>query len=238
MVRGRAVSQNPDRQSSAFVYFETRNQLDQIFKFVTIEELFTQNPVKILSLKPITNLIESWIDNIITYRFDTTLNTVDHIKFGSKTRIGKMDMRTMDYTYADYSDLIQFKSGGNTPYESQLFNELYSANVRNPPSVIVPYDSTDRPDTGIAEILYAQQNYISVLLQNRLVLTTYGDPKMKAGDIVQLKIPSRREDTESIQYDEKFSGKWLITNIRHEFEGRQKTPEYTCYIEVIKGNMQ
>ena len=104
--------------------------------------------------------------------------------------------------------------------------------------LIVPYDSTDRPDTGIAEILYAQQNYISVLLQNRLVLTTYGDPKMKAGDIVQLKIPSRREDTESIQYDEKFSGKWLITNIRHEFEGRQKTPEYTCYIEVIKGNMQ
>lgn len=238
-VRRRAVSNQ--NKSSSFIFFETRKGSNQIYKFSTIEQLFKGSVVKTFKqLNTLGNdLYSLGHDNIIAYEIPKQFDSVDRIRVGGKRRVAQFNYRTWDYKAEDKKpDSKSFKTGGNSGYDSSQFKSEYYDAPKNAPLNLIPVDSNsgERPNTGIPQMIADQQVYIATLMQNTMKIRVPGDSKLKAGDMIEAKIPVKESSTSNKKDDPMLSGKFLISRIHHQILTAAENPRYTCVIELIKGN--
>lgn len=241
MVRRRAVSNQ--NKSSSYLYFETRDGSDQVYKFSTIEDLFKKGSIKTFNM---LNTVGASIynlghDNIIAHEIPRVFNSANRIALGLKTRVAEFNFRTWDYKTEDKTPSDNDKkTGGDGSYNSGQFKQKYSDSVKIPPTTVIPVDASsgDRPNTGIPQMTADQRNYIATLMQNAVKIKVPGDSKLKAGDVITCNFPTIDSTTGNKDNDKMLSGDFLISRIHHQILTAADKPRYTCVIEMLKGNPQ
>jgi hypothetical protein len=238
MIRRRAISN--ENKSSAFVFFETRVDGEQTFKFVTIEKLFQGEIVKEFQQSDAINssIMNQSDNNILAYEVPKQLSSTERISVGGKTRISSFDFRTHSYVTKDIdTDETQFKTGGTGSYNSSTFKNKYF-NPKIPTQAYVPIDTSQRAVTNIKERTPDLQAFIASLMQNSMKVRVYGDAILKAGDMVTANIPNKIATTGNGETDPLLSGDFLVSRIHHEIGTAGQRPRYTCVMELLKGNLE
>jgi len=237
LVKSRSIS--AENQSSSYVFFETRNGDNQIFKFVTIENLFATNVVKnfIQSSAININVLSPDQDrNILSYQLPTAFSALDRITYGGPTRVTTFNFTTLGFNIQDIhaNDTI-FKDGGTGRSDvSDVFTNRYLY-PRIPPQVFIPVDNSQRPVTYIPEGSPKLQAYIALLLQNSLKIRVPGDFILTPGSTINCTFPNNSATTGNVTEDPLLSGKFLISRIHHKIGLVQEKPRYTCIVECLKG---
>jgi hypothetical protein len=237
-IRRRSISSQ--NKSSSYVYFETRDNGKQSFTFSTIEKLFQQPSVKKLYQSDAVNssVFNKPENNIISLEIPKVFNTIDRIKLGGTRSVKQFEYRTHNYIKKDIiTDPTQYKTGGTGAYDSAAFAQKYF-NAKNKPQSVIPADTSQRANTHIPDNTADLQSYISVLLQNSLEMTVYGDFNLKPGSVIDVNVPKVVGTTSARENDEMLSGKFLITRIHHDVGLVGERPRYTCVVECIKGNLE
>jgi hypothetical protein len=238
LVKSRSVS--IENQSSSYVFFETRAGDDQIYKFVTIENLFSTDVVKNFVQSSAININALNPDqdrNILSYQAPVALSALDRISYGGPTRVTTFNFTTWEYKIRDdhASDTL-FKDGGDgggTDVSSEFRNRYLNPKI--PAQVYIPVDNAERPETYIPEGTPGLQAYIALLLQNALKITVPGDFILTPGCTINCTFPNNSATTGNVMEDPMLSGKFLISRIHHKIGLVQEKPRYTCIVECLKG---
>lgn len=238
LVKSRSTS--IENKSSSFVFFETRDGEDQIFKFVTIENLFATNIVKSFLQSSAININALSPDqdrNILSYQAPVALSALDRISYGGPTRVTTFNFTTWEYNIRDdhASDTV-FKDGGDgggTDVSSTFRNRYLNPKI--PPQVFIPVDNSQRPVTYIPEGAPGLQAYIALLLQNALKIRVPGDFVLAPGVMINCTFPNNSATTGNIKEDTMLSGKFLVSRIHHKIGLVAEKPRYTCIVECLKG---
>jgi hypothetical protein len=239
LIKSRSIS--VENQSSSYVFFETRDGDKQIYKFVTIENLFATNIVKSFIQSSAININALSPDqdrNILSYQAPVALSALDRINYGGPTRVTTFNFTTQEYKIRDdhASDTI-FKDGSNnttgTDISSTFRNRYLTPKI--PPQSFIPVDNSQRPVTYIAEGTPNLQAYIALLLQNSLRIRVPGDFILAPGVTINCTFPNNSATTGNVTEDPLLSGKFLISRIHHKIGLVQEKPRYTCIVECLKG---
>jgi len=239
-IRRRAVSST--HKSGSYVFFETRDGANQIFKFCTIEKLFEGSPIKEFKQSDaVGNDARGQTDNnIIAYQVPKQSSAKELLSIGGKHRVATFDVRTQKYTTKDTTpDPKKFKTGGKGDPSSQEVKKARD-DAKIPPQSFIPVDSSsgNRELTNIPESTAENRAYLGMLMQNAMKIRVPGDSKLTVGNMVNANIPVKSGTTESKQNDKLLSGKFLITRLHHRIGGQTERPRYTCIMELVKGALE
>lgn len=233
MIKKRSVSR--ENKSSVYTYFETRENEEQIFKFVTFESLFSANTIKSFKQSDTinANVFNTLPDNnIIAFSIPNQMTSIEKIRYGGPRKITQLNFTTQEQK----TNIID-TSNTDPKITTQFFNEFFDG-VRNPPQSLIPIDISQRAITKIPETTPNIQAYISSLLQNSMKIRVPGDTALAPGYTIDCSIPARTGLTGPINNDSQMSGKFLITRIHHRIGALAERPRYTCIIECVKINYQ
>jgi len=240
LIKSRSIS--VENQSSSYVFFETRNGDKQIYKFVTIENLFATNIVKSFIQSSVINtdaLSPDQDRNILSYEAPVALSALDRINYGGPTRVTIFNFTTQEYNIRDiHASDNSFKDGSTNARGtdvSSTFRNRYLDSAKIPPQVYIPIDNAERPETYIPEGAPGLQAYIALLLQNALKIRVPGDFILTSGSTINCTFPNNSASTGNPVEDPMLSGKFLISRIHHKIGLVQEKPRYTCIIECLKG---
>ena len=238
LVRKRAISDK--NKSSVFVYFETRDSSKQKFKFVTIESLFKQSPIKTYTQVDTinTSIYNQAENNIIALETPQVFNTHHRLKLGGKSRVTYFDFRTHTFKIKDIdTKSTDYTTGGTGSYDSSDFKKRFQS-PKIPNQSLIPVDYSQRAVTHISENTADQNQFIATLTQNSLKLRVFGDFKLKPGEMITLNIPNKSTITGPRDNDPLLSGNFLITRLHHDIGLMSERPRYTCVVECVKGNLE
>jgi hypothetical protein len=240
MIRGRSVSAE-DNRSSSYVFFEAREDEEQLLRFCTLESRFATTPVKSFKQSGAINinaLSNEQDNNILSFKIPQQISSIDRIIFGGPRRITTFNWTTWQFESNDVitSD-TNYKDGGSGTDVSASFRNRYY-NARIPPQSLIPVDVSSRPLTFIPESSADYQAYIAQLMQNTLKIRVPGDTQLTAGVTIDCTLPSRSGNTTEMKEDPLMSGKFLISRIHHRIGLVQERPRYTCIIEALKGRFE
>lgn len=237
MIRARSVSAG-DTRSSSYVFFEGRENEQQILRFCTLEQRFETASVKAFRQSGAINidsLSNEQDNNILSFKIPQQLSSIDRIAFGGPRRITTFNFTTWQFETRDVqtSD-TNYHDGGTGSDISSGFRSRYF-NARIPPQSFIPVDVSQRAETHIADASADFQAYISQIIQNSLKIRVPGDTQLTAGVTIDCTLPNRSGTTSEMQEDPLMSGKLLISRIHHRIGMVQERPRYTCIIEALKG---
>ena len=240
MIRARSVSSD-DNRSSSYVFFETRENEEQILRFCTVESRFNTEPVKEFKQSGAINIDSLSMEqdnNILSFSIPQQISSIDRIAFGGPRRITTFNWTTWEFETQDVqtSD-TDYKDGGQGSAVSSGFQNRYY-NARIPPQALIPVDVSERPETYIPESSADYQAYIAQLIQNSLKIRVPGDTELTAGVTINCSLPNRSAITTEMEEDPMLSGKFLISRIHHRIGMVQERPRYTCIIEALKGRFE
>lgn len=240
MIRARSVSSS-DNRSSSYVFFEARENEEQLLRFCTLESRFATEPVKRFKQSGAINInvLNAEQDtNILSFKIPQQISSIDRIAFGGPRRITTFNWTTWQTETRDVqtSDSNYKDGGGGTDVSNTFRNRYY--NTRIPPQALIPVDISDRPSTYIPESSADYQAYIAQLLQNTLKIRVPGDTQLTAGVTIDCTLPNRSGNTTEMKEDPLMSGKFLISRIHHRIGMVQERPRYTCIIECLKGRFE
>lgn len=239
LIKRRSVS--ADQRSSFYVFFENRNNEEQTFNFVTLENLFSTDPVKEFQMSDAVNLTirARGDDNILAFRIPNQFSSTDRITYGGPRGITTFNFTTWEFESrsVDTNDSAFSAVGGSGTMNSRSFrNRYFNADI--PPFSMIPVDISQRPETFIPESTPDTQALIALLMQNSLRIRVIGDTILTAGVTINCELPNRRSFTSSNVDDPLITGKVLITRIHHRIAQAADRPRYTCVIEGIKGRYE
>jgi hypothetical protein len=80
-----------------------------------------------------------------------------------------------------------------------------------------------------------RSEYLSHLAQNSAELEVIGNPKIKLGNMIDLKIFKKSEGNNAAG-ETQFNGKALVVAIRHKVKPLGQSPRYTMILRVIKAS--
>lgn len=240
MIRARSVSTEENR-SSSYVFFETRDNEEQILRFCTIESRFATESVKSFKQSGainINSLSNEQDNNILSFSIPQQLSSIDRITFGGPRRVTSFNFTTWQFETKDVQTSDNnYKDGGKGTDVSSGFANRYF-NARIPPQSLIPIDVSQRAVTHIPESTADFQAYIAQLLQNALKIRVPGDTQLTAGVTIDCTLPNRSATTNNMKEDPLMSGKFLISRIHHKIGLVQEKPRYTCIIEALKGRFE
>lgn len=229
VIRRRAVSS--ETKSSTYVFFENRDG----YKFVTIEKLFKGEPVKSFKMENTVgkSISDETDNNIMSYNVPKTFSATERIgRGGLKADTATFDFETNQYKVKSVKP-DKMQTGGKGDWNSSAFEQKYGQTPGR--RLIHPVDSripqTHIPDTSVNQLAYA-----SKLMQNQIQIRVPGDTKLKAGDMIEAKIPKMVSTTSNNGEETQISGKFLIVKLHHCIGGAGEKPRYTCIIECVKGD--
>ena len=70
----------------------------------------------------------------------------------------------------------------------------------------------------------------------KIEIQVVGTTTIQAGDLISLELPNKSSASGG-SYDELYSGRYLIKQLRHSFAKNDKDPKHTCYILAIKDDV-
>ena len=255
MVRKRSVSAEND--SSLYVFFENRENEQQTYNFVTIENLFKKNPIKSFKQSALNiDFTAREDDNILSYKIPTQFKSIENIQYGGPRRVTTFNFTTWNFESKDINVVAVDESaqvntstnsstattearvgklGGDISNITAGFKDKYYNNTKIPPQTMIPIDISQRPVTNIPEHTANMQVYLAALMQNAMKIRVPGDTLLTAGQIIECTIPNKKGLTDTQGEDPLMTGNFLISRIHHKIGEFGERPRYTCVIECIKG---
>jgi hypothetical protein len=235
MLRNRAIS--PDHSSSSYVYFETRDKEQQIYKFVTIEGMFSQK-----SIATFNQSYGGMIDyqdpnaqtNILAYKVDRQFSSLDIIKYAGPQKSQELDLTTGNYKSNLTKPIDKFTTAGT---DKSIYVGLENTyfNGSDVPLAISPTDYSSSKETYVPQGIPNFKTYMALLLQNSLRIRVPGDTIIKPGTMITCNITNKQDTDGSPSNDSLLSGNFLVTRVHHRIgEKNNERPRYTCIIECIK----
>ena len=219
----KSVSANPD-DPSAYVFFEDVES----FRMDTITHLITEalegEPVE-LTFNLMTSeeeLTGNLLTNIRDLSRGSALDTLGNIKIGAYKNIAlQWDMinKTVDEDFS-YDYKSDFKKNVSTklqknPLQTKEFLEETSNS--DPLKMFFPKDiSFDNED--VAAVSRYRVGFINLLESFTVMARLPGSSLVRIGDVVKLSLPKVTGfATEKFEEDDRYSGKYLVSAIKHEF---------------------
>jgi len=232
-IRRRSISR--ENKSSVYTYFETRENNEQVFKFVTFEKMFAANTVKSFTQSDAINTDIFGVvpdNNIIAYTVPNQISSINKIRYGGPRAVAQLNFTTQE----EKRNIVN-TSNTDPKMTATFFSEFFDG-VRNPPQSVIPVDISQRSVTKISETTPSIEAYMASLIQNSMKLRVPGDTILAPGQTIDCRIPSRTGLTSPVKDDSEMSGKFLITRIHHRIGMLIERPRYTCIIECIKINYE
>lgn len=239
LVRKRATS--VENKSSAYVFFECRENDKQVYKFQTIEKLFQQDPIREYKQSDgiNANILEQSDNNILSYKIPNQFSSIDKIDLGGPRKLTTFNFTTQQFE----TNIIETKdtdfkdAGGNKTNTSRAFENKYFKS-RNPRQAFIPVDISSRATTNIPESTPSNEAFIALLMQNSMKIRIIGDVELTAGKVITCVIPTKTALTGSVTEDKFMTGDFLISRIHHKIATLAERPRYTCVVECLKGKYE
>lgn len=237
MVRSRAVSKK--YLSSSFVFFENQRG----YNFATMETFFDMNKDRIGDKEFFHDSTAQWNvetiqkRNILGYQYVGLKNNMTQLGLGGlNTNVNTFDIVTGDFLDASTKlreKQNQFKfSDPSIGYNTSGFSSKFDSEAAT--SLFHAIDSS-RPDTFIRDSLAPLQIFVSQIIQSILQVYVYGDSTITVGDVVSLHVPEVTGlSTTGDKDDRLYSGKYLITKLRHIITNGSRR-SHSMSLELVKG---
>jgi len=236
MLRNRAIS--PDHSSSSYVYFETRDNEQQVYKFVTIEGMFAQKPIATFN-QSYGGMIDyqdpNAQKNILAYKVDRQFSSLDMIIYAGPQISLSVDLTTQNFGngLVNPVDTNFLTAGTDNSIIGGLLNTYF--NNSDVPLTMTPTDYSSSKETYVPQGTPNYRTYMALLLQNSLRIRVPGDTIIKPGTMITCNIVTKHDTDGSPINDPLLSGNFLVTRVHHRIgEKNNERPRYTCIIECIK----
>lgn len=238
----------------SYTFYET---LTEGFKFKSIEALFKQPPVAEYSFKE-TRTDSSKIDpfSVIQYtikkNFDTLADTqagkfaaslmtfdiirgvVETVKFDSEQFFKKHLHLEGKGKSAPKVDLVQNRKGDTQNKTIDSHARFVVTTLKQKENSYIKGRQPDIKPQNVEKTDLQRNAFLQNFMSHRIKLVTPGNPTLKSGDIIELKILSSEDQDGEIK-DEKLSGKYIVTTVTHFVT---KDRKYFLEITVMKDDLR
>jgi len=191
--------------------------------------------------------------SILSYQFMSTFDTLKATNYGAfANKLITIDpllrqSNVVTFNYDDYYDAS--KSLGKKPITAGYTNRLgqkvsdtsdavLKMTISNKNDSTYPFITADsklletvRPNFNFETIVPYRTAQIALTDYIKIQFTIPGDSNLRVGTVVDLDIPSLNPNQTNKTLDKYYSGKYLITAIRHQLDPRGI---YMCLVEAIK----
>lgn len=253
-ITSRSVSN--EGNGCAYVFFEDKDQ----YNFVTLGKLLTQEPADVITLQPKRiriggengsinqNIFEEDVKSVESYVHTSGFDTLHNLTSGMYSgRLITFDPIRRKFNYEDNDfdlkeEFESFKHLEKNKTFTDDFNLLGAAEAFIKMSLTnIDHDSIEHinskepginPDR-VEEYSLTRTSQLMQLMQHKIALKVSGDPRRKAGQIIEFKLPQALGNVskENPQEPDKYlSGKYLVTSVRHELLKNQ----YFMYLNIVK----
>ena len=239
-------------KSSSYIFYETSKK----YVMKPMEMLTQEEPKNEFSLGSYKNagtdgleLVDANVENkkAITYKFLSNFSVLDNITngvFASKVSVVDMITRTKtDLEHSMWEDHEEYKYLNYDKDNKNTSGPMFDVSGKGKQYMKVDDDTSVRfivPEVEIKEgrpmynqeKIFRQRLFYTNLMNNiKCEMSIYGDSDLVVGDTVNLTLPLfTRVDMGEEWKDKYYSGKYLITGIRHKLSGDQ----YTTDLELVK----
>lgn len=239
-LRRRAVS--PEYQSSAFVFYETRDG----YHFVTIEELIKTGMSTVdrsdkqffFDTNNNMNLKDVTIRNIIAYNQVSFADTISKAQEGGiNNEVNTFDLVTgnvKNIKYKDDGTSANFNNLDKNGTQTNTTGFIKKHGVTSAERKFVPI-SSDLPNTKRPEKLSISTAFAQNITQNIIRIHIYGDSEIQVGDVINCTLPSGIDASNSNKVSRLESGNYLVVKVRHMITNLDR-PNHSISLELIKGN--
>lgn len=216
-----------ESKSSAYVLFQRVENGNSKYIFSTFEKLFKQSPV--IELKQTTLLDYGSLPESDKQKAILKFDVPDSF-FTPVRSFEKAQQKSYNPTTGQI-DEKQKKNKFELPGK-EMYNEVSYAN--SVPVATIKDPANDKISTGLTEARKNRAQFISHLSQNYASLEVVGNPDIKLGSMINLKIPKR--NNEGSANETQFNGKALVVSIKHKIKYLSERPRYTMELGLVKGS--
>jgi hypothetical protein len=240
LARQRAIAKRPSG-GGTFVFYE--NQYG--FHFVSVEKLLEDGKKSIdsrsFTYAPTTNTDKDRqsfsFRNIQKYTHLTKFNTVSKMSGGLfKSTSRYFDMATKEFKEDNFEidkNLKAFETGEKKAALTNSATLVNKAKEGSPNYMFSPKDSNKGNDL-VADYATYRRAFIEMFNENIVRVMVYGDNYLTVGDVITLNLPDTSGTTGKKVNDERFSGNYIITKLRHMFTQEDKRFKHNITIDCNK----
>ena len=219
-LRQKAVAKRPS--GGVFVFYE--NQYG--FNFVSLEKLI-EDGSKTIKSKVFTYSPDVISDkqrqahafrNLQRYEHLSKFDTIDKMAGGMfKNTVRSFDMLSKEFEEVAFELSKQahtFETGDKKAKIPNTNKILSEAGQGAPYFMFAPKDSSKGNDF-VSDLMGYRHSFVKLFNQNVTRCMAYGDNYLTVGDMIELNLPDTSGTTEKKSNDNRFSGKYMITKLRH-----------------------
>jgi hypothetical protein len=222
MLRQRAISAT-SKNGGNYLFFENQKyfnfrSLDNLIN-VSKQEQDTQYG-RSYTYEPNSNRIRSTLNyrNILNFNYLTKFDSISKLIGGAfNTQVETFDILQKN------ASVVEFNLNNDKSLLPSLDKKL---NLNNSSAFVSEYSSknavrffnikdTSNGENYINNFMPVSSAFSTLFDQNTVRVLIYGDSELKAGDVVNLKIPNAKGTTDPYTEDRYYSGSFLITRLRH-----------------------
>ena len=238
-LRQKAIAKRPS--GGVFVFYE--NQYG--FNFVSLEKLI-QDGSKTIGSKVFTYSPDTISDkqrqahafrNLQRYEHLSKFDTIDKMSGGMfKNTVRSFDMLSKGFEETEFElkkQAHKFETGdkkAKIPNSEKIISE---ANRGAPYYMFAPKDSS-RGNDFVSDLMGYRHSFVKLFNQNVTRCMAYGDNYLTVGDMVELNLPDMSGTTEKKAPDKRFSGKYMITKLRHIITQEDKKYKHNVVFDCNK----
>jgi hypothetical protein len=236
----RNVHVSQQYKSSAYILFPTYDSGTEKYKFCTFEYLMAQGSKfdfkQDSTVGTRTTTDGNQMHNILWVNVPSSFNSAEIA--GSATGISNYNIQTGKQLVSSKT-MPTFVTLGTDPYKTLASQYDNVPKEQRPPrgatgeknGTISP--SIDKNKTNLAQAAAYRSRFLSYLAQNTIKFEVHGNPNIKIGDVVTLKLP-KKADAGQDSGETQMNDKVLIVKIRHRVLPEGNKPRYTMIIEAVK----
>lgn len=241
-------------QGAAYVFFESRDG----FHFISLEELVKKPPVqKLLNSKQrlghetdiLTPDLQSASESIAEYEYLSMVDVLGEISSGKfagtlitvdpvRQRIATLEKNAEDvFSRSMHLNTNSLSSNANIRTRSSLgkaprsYCRLYPTTLGHD---TLQYARTGLHPNQVESWLLQRNMYLYGLNSNRMNVSVPGNVNLTVGDTVDVDLPAITAQSKKREFDQLYSGKYLITAVRHSINRK----EHICYLEISKDSSE
>jgi hypothetical protein len=215
-------------KSSLFFLFKKIDGGKTKYVFDSPDNLFKKSPVVTLTQKPL-GLGESQQDQLNSIQWINVPKTFDSsVRALSKSQYPHYNHAT-GVPHDPNRKQITPQVADSPAYDKGREND----SKYNHHQSYNPFNQKDKEGPN-GEAKANRADYISHLAQNFATLKVPGNPKIKLGSVIDLKLPDKKDDNQA-DGEKQFNGKALVVAIRHKVIPLGQPHRYTMILGVVKG---
>jgi len=219
-------------QSSCFVLFQQQNNGVQKYIFTTFEQLFQQTPVAYYQQSTTLNSSSA---TFLDKQYSIRHFVVSDSFFTPVRSLAKASEQTVNLTTHGVVSTkpvnVNFKFIDQPTYTGNRESDTEYPVKR----ILDKVNEQEKNSVGDAQRKRAV--FLSHLSQNAAELEIPGNPIIKLGDIINLKIPNKTQsEIGKAAGETQFNGNALVVGIRHKIKSMASSPRYTMILRVVKAS--